>query len=894
MVRRILYVIAALVVVVALGVAVVLMRFDPNAYKPQIEAAVQRATGRTLTLNGRIALQLSLRPTLRVDDAAFANPPGFSRPQMATLHALDVQVALLPLLHGELLIDRLILRQPDILLEIGRDGRPNWQMSQAAPPGGATTGGPSPHGTAPAGNAPTVTSPNGATSGGGATGQDGWSIRSVSVAAVTIEDGRLGWRDDRTGASRSVAVRRLDAAAASPAAPMHLTATGRYEDVPFDIAADTGPLAGLMDGAKTWPVTLRVKAATAQMTAQGTLDTVAPGFDGTVKGSVPDVSALTALLPQARLAPLQDVSFAAHVAGRTGGALALSGVTLHAGSGDLNGVAPGLMLTSLDLSAPAMDQPMRVKATGSRGKVAMTLAGTLGAPGGLLRDGRIGALPVDLTLTAGAATVTAKGGIAHADTLSGVDLAVTAQVPDLQALSPVAGTPLPAVRQIALKGTLSDLAGGLAKGMQVKGLTLTTADGDAAGDLAVALAPRTSVTARLRSQRIDADALQAAFGGAAPAGSRGASSPASPSAPSTPPAAPPAAPSGGGGKVIGGGADGRIFPDTPLPFAMLKAADADIGLDVATLHAGGKDIRAVSVHLALRGGRLAVDRFTADLPAGRMTGTLSADAAQAAPPVRLQLRAPGLALGEVLGWFGEPNAATGNLEVYADLAGAGASPHAIAASLDGTLGLAVPSGTIDARLLSKALGPVLGAVNALDSVNRGGTATLRCFAAKAVARHGDVTIQPMQLSSSMLTMSGSGAANLRDETVSMELRPQMRVAGNTMEVPVRVAGPMRRPGVGVENNVLAQAGIGAVAGALSGQKPADILSGLLGGGKTQSGAAPVDPCPAALAAARGQAAPPAAAPAPATSTAPSSGQPTAKPLLPNLPDPGAALKSLFR
>ena len=83
------------------------------------------------------------------------------------------------------------------------------------------------------------------------------------------------------------------------------------------------------------------------------------------------------------------------------------------------------------------------------------------------------------------------------------------------------------------------------------------------------------------------------------------------------------------------------------------------------------------------------------------------------------LHAPGLALKTILAAVHEPSFATGNLEVYADLHGAGDSPHAIAASLDGSLGLAMAGGTIDNRLLGSLLGKVMDSLNALDLVGKG-------------------------------------------------------------------------------------------------------------------------------------------------------------------------------
>lgn len=127
---------AAIVGLVIIGGGIFLATFDPDSLKPRIIAAVKQQTGRDLTLQGGIHLQLSLQPTLTVQGVSFANPPGFSRPQMATLERLDLTLALLPLLSHQVEIDRLVLVKPDILLETDAKGQPNWQFTKPgeAPP----------------------------------------------------------------------------------------------------------------------------------------------------------------------------------------------------------------------------------------------------------------------------------------------------------------------------------------------------------------------------------------------------------------------------------------------------------------------------------------------------------------------------------------------------------------------------------------------------------------------------------------------------------------------------------------------------------------------------------------------------------------------------------------
>jgi uncharacterized protein involved in outer membrane biogenesis len=64
----------SLAVLAIAAVAVVLLTFDPNRYKPDIEAAVQQATGRALTINGKLGVAVSLTPTLRCAPPMSASP----------------------------------------------------------------------------------------------------------------------------------------------------------------------------------------------------------------------------------------------------------------------------------------------------------------------------------------------------------------------------------------------------------------------------------------------------------------------------------------------------------------------------------------------------------------------------------------------------------------------------------------------------------------------------------------------------------------------------------------------------------------------------------------------------------------------------------------------------
>ncbi|HBK07276.1 MAG TPA: hypothetical protein DDZ81_15725 [Acetobacteraceae bacterium] len=819
--------VAAVIVIAAAAVAVAVARFDPNGYKPQIIQAVKRATGRDLALNGPLRLKPSLWPTIRASDVTFSNPPGFSRPQMASLQGLEVELSLIPLISGEVVIGRLVLIHPDILLETDAAGHANWRMT----PEGATA--------EPLGAQTPVKS-------------SGGTRTQFSIAAIRIEDGSLAYRDGQTGKTTTLAVAKLDAAAASSDAPLHVGMDAAYNGTAFNLTADTGSLTRLQDQAATtpWPLKATLAVGTAKLSADGSMAQPlrGKGYDLEVNGTVPDASTLTPLLQGYVPPPLRDVTFAAKVADKGGKLPEVSALTLHVGASDLTAQMPGLMLDHLNIAAATSAQPLQAEATGRFGDQPLAFAANTGPLAALLPDAKPAPFPVAASLKMAGATISAKGTVADIGAMTGANIAFAVDAPDLAALSVLARRPLPPVKQVTFQGVVT---GDLHNNATLHGFSLTSADGNLAGDATIVLAGRNALTATLTSKRIDLDALQAAIDQAPPASA----------APLAPGGKPSPAPKG----------DDHLFSRQPFPWAALRIADADITLTIADLHAGGADYKAINTHAVVKDGKLNVTPFAADLPGGHLTGTLSADAASTAPPIHVTLHAPGLALNAILAAAHQPAYATGNLEVFADLSGSGQSPHDIAASLDGSLGLAVAGGTIDTRLLGSLFGNVMNTLNTLNVVGKGGDSQLKCFGLRMQAQDGVGTIRPLALSSALLTMTGAGTVNLGDETVSMTLEPQARVGGTGVVIPLSVTGPIRNPAVKV-NQLGAMDSNAAVLG---------IVGGLLGGDKPPGGGT-ADICTPALAAARGQAVPESAA------------KPAAKPAAPGTTKPEDILKNLFR
>src|SRR5436190_2338465 len=123
-IRISLYVIAGLVVLLVLGVAVFAMTFSPNRYKPEIERLVKEKTGRTLSLKGD--LQLAFWPALgaKVNGVTFSEHG--SDQQFLAVDSAHASVALMPLLHGEAIVDGITVSGLKATVIKEKDGRFNF------------------------------------------------------------------------------------------------------------------------------------------------------------------------------------------------------------------------------------------------------------------------------------------------------------------------------------------------------------------------------------------------------------------------------------------------------------------------------------------------------------------------------------------------------------------------------------------------------------------------------------------------------------------------------------------------------------------------------------------------------------------------------------------------
>jgi uncharacterized protein involved in outer membrane biogenesis len=223
--KRVLAGLAALGALLLIGVAAFLYTLDFDRYRDVVAEQAKALTGRDLKIGGKLQLDLfAAAPALVAEDVTLANAPWGTRPDMLRVKRLELQVRLRPLLSGRLEIVRLILVEPDLLLETDRAGQPNWRFEPA--------------GAGPAGVAPATTAE--------------LSSELPSVEDLRLERATIAYRDGASGSMGTLLLKEATLKAVSVASPIALAIHGALDGRPVDISGSFGPLATLMAG-RTYP-----------------------------------------------------------------------------------------------------------------------------------------------------------------------------------------------------------------------------------------------------------------------------------------------------------------------------------------------------------------------------------------------------------------------------------------------------------------------------------------------------------------------------------------------------------------------------------------------------------------------------------------------------------------
>lgn len=339
MIKKILIGLGALVVLLMLAVLVGPALIPADTIRGQIETRAEAATGRSLTVGGDISV--SVFPTIKVTlgEVALANAEGAQEANMVSLDRMDVALKLFPLLGGNVEVDRFILENPTVNLEIAADGTPNWVFTpedSAEAPSSDETGG----------------------------GQGG-DVPAVSLGEIEISGGAFSFVDLRDGRTVSITDANLsvDAVALDQPARVSGGATVQGSPLTLDIAVST-PQALVQGSSAGIDVAIEGDLLSLSVDGEAT-GAAAPSFAGSISLDVPSIAALVALAPLPEPPPplpVDSISFSGGLAASPTQAslegfslsvddLSLGGDLSVDNSGTVPAVEGAISISALDLDA---------------------------------------------------------------------------------------------------------------------------------------------------------------------------------------------------------------------------------------------------------------------------------------------------------------------------------------------------------------------------------------------------------------------------------------------------------------------------------------------------------------------------------------------------------------
>ena len=306
-VTTLLKILVGLVVLVVAVVIVAVLVIDPNEYKGEIIAAVEEKTGREFSIESDIDLKLGLTPSFAVSGVRMANAKWGSRPDMISVGEFAAEVALLPLIFGDLQINRLVLRDADILIETDAKGSSNLDFAGTEKKEQANDG----------------------------------SSSLPQINDVLVENAVLTLVDGAKGTTTKLDIKRLSAKAKNLSAPLAVridgVATLDGQMIEFNVDGELGAPNLLLATDTPYPVDLTVTGLGLTAKIDGAVADLknAIGIDVKFEVTGSDLQGL-APLTGSGLPPGGPVAFAATVKGSADNA-ALDSINLKFGQTDIAG-----------------------------------------------------------------------------------------------------------------------------------------------------------------------------------------------------------------------------------------------------------------------------------------------------------------------------------------------------------------------------------------------------------------------------------------------------------------------------------------------------------------------------------------------------------------------------
>lgn len=257
--------------------AVVALFLVPSEQVARIAAAqFEQATGRTLTISGKVRPSFWPQIGARVEGVSVANADWSESGPMLEAESMSIGLDPQALIRGDVAIRAVNVIAPVIRLERASDGRANWDFTPAK-----------------SGRAERETSSEESAASGAADG-GGFGLDRLTLDKGTVQGGRLSYTDHGAGLHQVLDAVDLDVALPASDGPADLDLAATVNGVRITAVGTVASLTALLDGGAV-PIKLQGGVGRSTFEFAGDAGIIPPVADGHLGADLSDMAAIATL-----------------------------------------------------------------------------------------------------------------------------------------------------------------------------------------------------------------------------------------------------------------------------------------------------------------------------------------------------------------------------------------------------------------------------------------------------------------------------------------------------------------------------------------------------------------------------------------------------------------------
>jgi len=270
--------IIATTAVIFLFLAILLPSFIPaEMLKRKLIEQVEAATGLSLTINGEMHAHFFPTAGVSLQDVTLFDPINPTDKPLATLKALDVRIALIPLLSKDVVIKKLAMDNPTINLHVNAKGKENWVFTPIKEQAEAT--------------------PNTGTKGKNPT------LSNLQISGLKLSNGIVHYRNEMTGKNWDLSALDASISMDGMSDPMTVKLSGDFQEKSFSVKSTLNNPHSFLSGSET-AVTLTIDSDLLQASLDGSI--ISHTFNGAAHVKSKSLTALQAWVDPSAKAAMQS------------------------------------------------------------------------------------------------------------------------------------------------------------------------------------------------------------------------------------------------------------------------------------------------------------------------------------------------------------------------------------------------------------------------------------------------------------------------------------------------------------------------------------------------------------------------------------------------------------